>query len=126
MPIERIRLSEREREQLITLKRRTKLKNWNVLCRWALCTSLAEPTPPPKAEIVSDSSVEMTWRVFAGQYEDLYLALLKQRCLQDGLEIDDDVLMTQFRLHLNRGIGYLYGDRSMKNIGDLVRRAVDA
>ena len=124
MSIERIRLSEREREQLITLKRRTKLKNWNVLCRWALCVSLAEPTPPPRAEIASDSSVEMTWRVFAGEYEDVYLAMLKQRCWQDGLEINDQVLMEQFRLHLNRGIGYLYGDRAMRNISDLVRRVV--
>lgn len=124
MPIERIRLSEREREQLITLKRRTKLKNWNVLCRWAFCVSLAEPTPPPRAEIPSDSSVEMTWRVFAGEYEEVYLAMLKQRCWQDGLEINDQVLVEQFRLHLNRGIGYLYGDREMSSISDLVRRAV--
>lgn len=124
MPIERIRLSEREREQLITLKRRTKLKNWNVLCRWAFCVSLAEPTTPPRAEIVSDSSVEMTWRVFAGEYEEVYLAMLKQRCWQDGLEINDQVLVEQFRLHLHRGIGYLYGDREMSSISDLVRRAL--
>ena len=70
MTIEHIRLSQTGRDQLITLKRRTGIAHWNVLCRWAFCRSLAEPAPPPAAKLVLDSNVEMTWRVFAGDLGD--------------------------------------------------------
>ena len=52
MAIEHIRLSQQARDQLITLKRRTGIAHWNVLCRWALCRSLAEPAPPPAVRLV--------------------------------------------------------------------------
>ena len=44
MSLETVRLSQRGKEQLIKLKRVTGIKQWNVLCRWALCVSLADPT----------------------------------------------------------------------------------
>ena len=47
MVIETVRIDEQGREQLIRLKRYTGVEFWNVLCRWALCVSLAEPTKPP-------------------------------------------------------------------------------
>lgn len=65
----------------------------------------------------------MTWRVFGGQYADLYLSLLKERCLLDGLEIDDATLAQQFRSHLHRGISYLAGNRKLRGIEDLVLMA---
>ena len=40
--IETVRISEKGKTQLITLKRRTGIQNWNVLCRWAFCISLKE------------------------------------------------------------------------------------
>lgn len=122
MAIEHIRLSQQAKEQLIKLKRVTGIKTWNVLCRWAFCTSLAEPTPPTVMKIPSDSSVEMTWKVFGGDHAEIYLALLKARCLQDGLPISDDVLAVQFRLHLHRGIGYLFADKKMRDISGLFLR----
>ena len=124
MPIEHIRLSQQAKEQLVRLKRPTHVANWNVLCRWAFCVSLAEPSPPAPAKIPADSSVEMTWKTFGGSHHELYWALLKQRCQQDGLGTDEETLAEQFRLHLHRGIGYLAGDRRMKSVDDLVRRAV--
>ena len=102
---ESIKLSQREKEQLVQLKRRTKLQNWNVLCRWAFVTSLAEPSVPPDAKLPSDSSIEMTWKVFGGEHADLYEALLRQRCRDDGLEGSKDVLGRYLRLHIQRGIG---------------------
>ena len=39
------------KEQLIRLKTRTGIPQWNILCRWAFCLSLAEPTPPTPIEI---------------------------------------------------------------------------
>ncbi|UIE36196.1 DNA sulfur modification protein DndE [Leptodesmis sichuanensis] len=119
-PIDRIKLSQSAKDQLIKLKRVTKIDQWNILCRWALCRSLAEPTPPSPVPIPGDSNVEMTWPTFGGEMADLLLIALKQRCYNDGLPIDRETLATQFRLHLHRGIGYLAGDPNIKKIEDLV------
>jgi DNA sulfur modification protein DndE len=126
MPFDYIRVSEKAKDQLVKLKRSTGIQHWNVLCRWAFCTSLAEPTIPSPTKIPADSSVEMTWKVFGGSYEEIYLALLRQRCQQDGLGITDEVLSTQFRLHLHRGIAYLAAEKRLKTIADLVRHAEPA
>ena len=123
MSIEHIRVSQRGRDHLLSLKRRTGIKNWNVLCRWAFCKSLAEPSIPPFARIPADSNVEMSWKVFAGANSDIYTALLRQRCHDDGLGTDDETLAAQFRLHLHRGIGYLAGDKELRSAGDLVQLA---
>ncbi|WP_082981957.1 DNA sulfur modification protein DndE [Mycolicibacterium mucogenicum] len=125
MGIEHIRLTTTARDQLVTLKRRTGLSQWNVLCRWALCRSLAEPAPPPAAKLVFDSNVEMTWRVFAGEYGDELLALVRYRCHVDNLGTDDETVAHQLRLHLHRGIGYLVGDPRVTNIAGLVSVALE-
>ena len=107
MTIETIKLSEKERTQLITLKKKTKIENWNVLCRWALCMSLAEKSIPPHEELASDSSVEMTWKTFTGAgNEEIYLALLRERAHLDQIDISENELAF-FRIHLNRGISFL-------------------
>ncbi|WP_458682857.1 DNA sulfur modification protein DndE [Prescottella equi] len=124
MPLEHIRLSQGARDQLITLKRRTGIGHWNVLCRWALCRSLAEPTVPPAIKLVTDSNVEMTWRVFAGNHGDVLWALVRIRCHRDGLPLDEESVANQFRLHLHRGIGYLIGDTRSSDIEGLVRLAL--
>lgn len=115
-PVERVRISQAAKDQLIKLKRVTKIDQWNILCRWALCRSLAEPTPPSPIAIPADSNVEMTWQVFGGAIADLLIIALKQRCHNDGFSQDPETLSTQFRLHLHRGIGYLAGDPSLKTI----------
>lgn len=119
-PLERIRLSKSGRDQLIKLKRYTKIEQWNILCRWGFCRSLAEPTQPSIVPIPADSNLELTWRVFGGEIADLLLLALKQRCYQDGLETDDETLAQQLRLHLHRGISYLAGDPNLKSIEDLL------
>ena len=125
MPIKQVRTSKTAKEQLIKLKRITKIENWNILCRWALCRSLAEPTIPSPVPIKTGDGVEMTWDVFGGEIADILLIALKQRCYQDGLEIENTILKEQFTLHLHRGIGYLAGDSRLENIEDLITLAVD-
>jgi len=120
MAMEHIRLSQQAKDQLVKLKRVTGIEHWNVLCRWALCLSLAEQTVPPPSKVPSDSNVEMSWRVFGGRYSDLYMALVKERCVRDGLGTDPEVVAQQFRLHLHRGISYLAGNRDLRRIDDLV------
>lgn len=122
VPLEHIRLSQQAKEQLTKLKRVTGVEHWNILCRWAFCVSLAEPTVPIPTRVPSDSSVEMSWKVFGGSYQEIYLALLKQRCLNDGLELTVEELAIQFRLHLHRGISYLAADREMRTVAALLAR----
>jgi len=122
MIVEHIHLSQQAKDQLIKVKRGTGIQNWNTLCRWAFCLSLNEPGIPPPAKIPADSSVEMSWKVFGGPYAEVYWALLKERCRQDKLGTNSDILAAQFRLHLHRGIGYLAADKTIKNISALLRR----
>jgi DNA sulfur modification protein DndE len=63
----------------------------------------------------------MSWRTFAGPHGDLYLGLIRQRCAQDGLSVDDATVARYFRLHLHRGIGYLVGDATVDSIRGLLR-----
>jgi DNA sulfur modification protein DndE len=119
-PVNSIKLSQTAKDQLVKLKRLTKIEQWNILCRWAFCRSLAETAPPALVPIPADSNLEMTWRVFGGDLADILILALKQRCDQDGLEITPDVCSEQFRLHLHRGIGYLAGDAQMRKVEDLV------
>ena len=107
MSIETVRLSEKAKGQLITVKKNTKIDNWNVLCRWALMLSLKEESIPPHEDIVTNSNVEMTWKVFGGEFSDIYLAMLRQRIKSDFRKIDEDELNYHFKLHLHRGISYL-------------------
>lgn len=122
MSLDHIRVSEQARDSLVKLKRHTKLVHWNTLCRWAFCASLAEPSIPAPAKIPADSSVEMSWKTFGGVYADVYMALLRQRCRQDGFPLNDEVVSMQFRLHLHRGIGYLAADRQLRSVAGLLRQ----
>lgn len=119
-PVERIRLSQTAKEQLVKLKRITKIDQWNILCRWGFCRSLQEKSVPSPIPLLSDSNVELTWAVFGGEMGEIFILALKQRCHEDGLEITPEVLASQFRLHLHRGISYLAGDINLKSIDDLI------
>ncbi len=121
MPIEHIKLSQQGKDHLVKLKRATGIQHWNVLCRWGFCLSLREDAPPAPTRIPADSSVEMSWKVFGGQHERIYFALLKERCRRDNIELTDEQLAAQFRLHLHRGIAYLAADRTLRRVSDLFR-----
>jgi DNA sulfur modification protein DndE len=117
--IETVRINAQGREQLSRLKRYTGIEHYNELRRWALCISLAETTRPPITKTGSDKGIDMSWRTFAGAQAELYLALLKQRCVEDGLGSTPETLNEQLRLHIQRGLGYLTG-RKIRSITDLV------
>ena len=123
--IKTVRTSSQGRDQLIKVKRYTGLKNWNVVCRWAICASLAEDTAPAAIRIKSEEgahTVEMDWHTFGGEDAELFLALVRVRCIRDGLPTDDETVREQFQRHLDRGIGYLAADKKLKSIADLVAR----
>jgi len=103
-PLEHIRLSNAARDELIKLKRTTGIDQWNVYCRWAFCLSVADSSRLHNRKIPADSNVEISWKVFAGQFEAAYLALLIQRCYKDRVPITQPNLAQQLRLHIHRGI----------------------
>lgn len=107
MIIENVHVTYKAKDQLIKLKRITGIQNWNILCRWAFCTSLADNSPLPPINLPNENAVEMTWRVFGGHHHEIYTALLKERCKNDGIKLDKATLNQQFKLHLHRGIGQL-------------------
>jgi DNA sulfur modification protein DndE len=119
-PIKTVRITQAGEEQLNKLKRTTKINNWNILCRWALCRSLAESSIPSPVVLKTDSKIEMSWDTFGGEIADTLLIALKQRCYQDGLALDRETLKKQFNLHLHRGLSYLAGDESLDSIEKLV------
>ena len=120
IPIESIRLSEKAKLQLITMKRRTGIANWNVICRWAFCLSMQEKSIPPNEIIPADSSVEMSWRTFAGQADQVYLGMFLVRAEQDGIPMEKQELAHYFRLHLHRGISYLTGVHGAEDLPGLL------
>ena len=120
MILKQIKLSSQSKDKLSRLKGKTGIQNWNILCRWALCYSLSESTVPVDIEILADSNLEMSWHTFGGEYHEIYDALIKARCIKDGLSTDEETLARYFKLHLNRGISYLAGTNVIKSIDDLV------
>lgn len=126
-PVETVRVDERGKSQLVTLKRRTGLKHWNVLCRWAFCVSIAEVSRPAAQDPGEMSNVEMTWQTFAGKNGDLFAAVLAARCERDRLGNDRETLAEQFRLHLQRGLTFLVANeaRSVTGLASLAFQGRD-
>jgi DNA sulfur modification protein DndE len=124
MIVKQIKLPNQSKDRLSRLKGKTGIQNWNTLCRWALCFSLSEDTLPTDFELPSDSNVEMSWLTFTGENHEIFEALVRARCIKDGLPTDDETLAKYFKLHLNRGIAYLSGTNVVKSIEDLIDLAL--
>lgn len=125
MIIKQIRLSNQSKDKLARLKGKTGIKHWNVLCRWAFCYSLSENTVPTDVEIVLDSNLEMSWYTFAGEFSDLYDALLIEWCIEKEIEPTTENLQKYFKLHLERGISYLSGTNFIRELDDLINLATE-
>lgn len=125
MIVKQIKLSNVSKDRLARLKGKTGIKNWNVICRWALCYSLSEKTMPTDVPIVTDSNVEMSWYTFGGEYSDIYDALMISWCKKMGLETNKETLSKYFKLHLERGIAHLSGTNFIKSLDDLINLAIE-
>ena len=124
MIVKQVRLSQRSKEKLSRLKGKTGIKNWNILCRWALCYSLSEKTIPTDVQIPTDSNLEMSWYTFGGEYSELYDALIRAWCIEMGLPTDEETLSKYFHLNLERGIAHLSGTGFIKSLDDLIALSV--
>jgi DNA sulfur modification protein DndE len=121
-PVETVRVSQRGKEILTRLKAKTGIDQWNILCRWALCTSLHSPNPPPGLDSPHDSNVEMSWKTFAGPLSDSLAAIVVFRAHSDGVDTNDHESVAQsFRLHLERGISKLQAAKSLDDLINWIR-----
>jgi len=96
------------------LKGRTGLTP-NILCRIGLCLSLSEPSIPDN-KCFDENGQEFNRYTLTGELDGFFIALLKERLLRDGFDIEKD-LLPQFRAHLNRGAIALFD--KVKDLGDL-------
>jgi DNA sulfur modification protein DndE len=111
----RVRLSVDATNRLKSLKGRTGMDH-NVYCRIGLCHSLADPRHANPDEF-DEKGQEIAQNTLLGEWEIAYLALLRERCIIDGLDPSSD-LSSQLRAHVNRGVMALSG--RLKDLGDLV------
>jgi DNA sulfur modification protein DndE len=106
MELLKLKISSELTQKLRTLKARTGLTP-NILCRIGFCLSLHEPGLPDTKKQPEDG-MEFNRYTLTGQYDTLFLSLLKERCLEDGISLDDDNLLVYFLAHLNRGVYLIY------------------
>jgi len=78
---------------------------------------LNDPTIPNPGDYPPDSEREIDRHTLTGPWDRLFVALVKERCQQDNLPLDDATLATQFRAHINRGVLLLY--KRARSINDL-------
>lgn len=89
----------------------------NILCRIGFNLSLNEAAIPDPKDYDSQGDKEIDRKVLLGAEEDLYVALIKEKCLKDG--IPEDQVLDYFKAHMNRGV-LLLGKR-VSNIKDLAQ-----
>jgi len=120
MKLARIRFCDEVDNRLRVLKARTTLSA-NLLCRIGFGLSLAEPTTPNPEQYPENSTREIERGTLMGRYDALFVALLRQRCLSDGIATDGDIFEEQFRAHMNRGVLLMY--HQVKSLSDLCKLA---
>lgn len=113
MSFNRIRICPQATNRLSLLKGRTGLTP-NILCRIGLCLSLSDPSIP-NPQRYNENGQEFNRYTLLGELDTFFIALMKERLLQDGLDPDKD-LIPQFKAHLNRGAISLFD--KVKHLGD--------
>ncbi len=122
MTLSRIYVGEEVDLRLRNLKARTGLTP-NLLCRLGFCLSLAEPGIPDPQLYMDGQVREFNRYTLTGQWDSFFFALLRERLVQDGLDVEKD-LEAQFKSHLSRGVQLLYQRlKSLPDLGDMIVEA---
>lgn len=119
--VEVIRLGPATKTRLSTLKRRTGVENWNVLCRWAFCLSLSDDSPVGDRHDDPGVAIEMTWKTFAGDFSHLYQALLMQYAESVSLQLDERLAASLVRQHISRGVTRLVSQKDVTALPDFLK-----
>lgn len=118
MQVNKVKLSKPASDRLKQLKGRTGLTP-NLLCRMGFCMSLNEPAIPDPDTYDHDGA-EFNRYTLLGEFDSLFVALLKQRAASDGIPTEE--LGEQFRAHLNRGVMTI--NAHLKSLRDLPKLAL--
>ncbi len=122
MKFNRIILDNDVTKKLNILKKRTGLTP-NILCRYGLILSLKEPTNPNPSVYKQDGQ-ELMKHVLLGEFENVFIALFKQKMYKDGYNLENEkLLLEMLRAHINRGAELLYN--RVKSLKDLVKLSVN-
>ncbi len=113
MKLTKLRLTKDASNRLRFLAGRTGLTP-NLLCRLGFCLSLAEHSVPDPKEFPEEDR-EFNRYTLLGEYDGLFIALLRERSIQDGLP--EEALSGVFRAHVNRGILLL--QQRVRGLADL-------
>jgi len=120
--LNRIYVGEKVALRLTQLKSKTGLTP-NLLCRIGLCLSLEEPGIPDPDLYNDETAREFNRYTLTGPWDEFFFALLRERMVQDGLDVEED-LEEQFLAHLSRGVLNLYSRiDEVEDIADLVNNA---
>ena len=120
MRLNKVYVSTESSQRLNVLVQRTGLKP-NLSCRLGFCLSLEEPGVPTPQEFGGVGDREFNWSTLFGQWDTLFVAMLKQRLAMDGLD-PQERLEHQLQLHLNRGVFLLFKRvRQIEDLGPLLK-----
>lgn len=120
MSLNKLYISEGTDRKLRTLKGRTGLTP-NLLIRIGLAFSLEEDGIPDKTLYGEDQFREFNRYTLTGQWDLYFMALLKERLVEDGLD-PDEVLEDQLKAHIGRGVHLIYQRiKSLEDIGQMIR-----
>ena len=81
---------------------------------------LNEPTVPNPADYPEEDR-EFNRYTLLGEYDALFVALLRQRCHQQKLDVSE--LPDYFRAHINRGIALI--QRRVKGLSDILNLVLE-
>ena len=113
MKLTKIRLTTEASNRLRFVAGKTGLTP-NLLCRVGFCLSLAEPAIPNPQDYPEEDR-EFNRYTLLGECDTLFVALLRERCQHDGIDLSN--MAHYFRAHLNRGIVLL--QQRVKSLADL-------
>lgn len=119
MALNRIYVDEQIENRLRMMKSRTGLTP-NLVCRLALCLSLSEKGTPDITLYSSSQAREFNRYTLLGEWDPLFLALLRERLVSDGL---DPVahLEEQLKAHISRGVMLLTQRvKQLEDLADLI------
>jgi len=119
MKLSHIKFETKVSNDLKALKGRTGITP-NLLCRMSFCLSVEDVSPLDPDAFPGDSDRIIDRHVLLGGYDTLFVAMMKERMHQDGLDPHDgELLGKHFRAHVHRGVHLL--TKRTRSLADLAR-----
>lgn len=118
-PVIHVRIDVESSALLTRLKRQTGIPHWNALARLAFGFSIADKDPLSSSDFEARSGgIEMDYDTFSGGEPNLFIVVLLERMIEEGVSLDPVLVEKHFRGHLRRGISLLSSKAS--KLEDLV------